>query len=164
MLSFNQKHNFSICEASVIHFPCVLTSVIMTVECLTWLLVMYFAPALWAVILAEGLLVRHNLVKYCNHLSMKMLEIMRMWKQCISVAFLNDSQANHLSKVCSSLWNMLLNRLYSYLNCSILWFDKPYLILVCLPCFAKAVAQNTTSKTFCYEKCKNVFALLWNSP
>ncbi len=31
-------------EASVTHFPCMLTSVIITVECLTWLLVMYFAP------------------------------------------------------------------------------------------------------------------------
>ncbi len=33
-----------ICEASVTHFPCVLKSVIITVESLTWLSVMYFAP------------------------------------------------------------------------------------------------------------------------
>ncbi len=33
-----------ICEASITHFPCVLKSVIITVESLTWLLVMYFAP------------------------------------------------------------------------------------------------------------------------
>ncbi len=40
------KHYFCICEVSVTQLPCVLTSVIMAVvKCLTWLLVLYFAPA-----------------------------------------------------------------------------------------------------------------------